>query len=227
MHRRRWRRMLQPHGPEAPPRGAHSPLPPRRWEGAVLTAPSHPRGRRGLSAPSPPPAAHSHTPGRGLSSPSAGARSGPEWGCSSFLEISTQMEFVQLFFIIAAVAVVGAVVVVGALMVKSARSMQWTLESMQMSLQAAADKLSYLEGRMENAVQDGRETCRHLLQIVTDYKMESGSVLWAYRQTVEQYVQWRAARLRAGLPPTSTFWNLVVQSTIEWVHCEVSREYEE
>ena len=62
---------------------------------------------------------------------------------------------------------------------------------------ACADKLNFVERRMEHALQSGDEAARHLCHVVMEYTGELAemSLKWALRSTLEVYSTWRAARM--------------------------------
>ncbi len=92
---------------------------------------------------------------------------------------------------------VGAIIGAMALKVKTAlQKLQQTLENISWSVGAYADKLNFVEQRMERLLQSGDESARHLRQVVMEYNAElaENSLKWAFKQTLEMYQAWRAAR---------------------------------
>ena len=94
---------------------------------------------------------------------------------------------------------VGAIIIVAvALKVQTTlQKIQKTLENISWSSSACADKLNFVEQRMERLLQSGDESARHLCQVVMEYNAELAeqSLKWALRQTLEIYQSWRAARI--------------------------------
>ena len=99
----------------------------------------------------------------------------------------------QFFMMVAVGVIIGAL----ALALKYLAKLEKTLEKISWSCSACADKLNFVERRMEHAFQSGDETARHLCQVVMEYNGELAvmSLKWALRQTLEVYSTWRAARM--------------------------------
>ena len=94
---------------------------------------------------------------------------------------------------------VGAIIIVAiALKVQTTlQKIQQALENISWSSSACADKLNFVEQRMERLLQSGDESARHLCQVVMEYNAELAeqSLKWALRHTLEIYQSWRAARI--------------------------------
>ena len=75
--------------------------------------------------------------------------------------------------------------------------LETTLENISWSCSACAEKLNFVERRMERLLQSGDESARHLCQVVVEYSGELAgrSLKWPLRQTLEVYQSWRAARM--------------------------------
>lgn len=87
----------------------------------------------------------------------------------------------------------------------------------------AVEKLAFLEKRLEELVQTGDESARHLVTIVMEYDMKcaKGSLRWALRRTLEAYTTWRSAKVRLNMSCSKEVWSLVVESAKIWVKDEV------
>ena len=104
----------------------------------------------------------------------------------------------QFFMMVAVGVVIGALALkVKDFLQKYLAKLEKTLEMISWSCSACADKLNFVERRMEHALQSGDETARHLCQVVMEYNGELAemSLKWALRQTLEVYSTWRAARM--------------------------------
>ncbi len=106
------------------------------------------------------------------------------------------MELNLQFFMMVAVGVI-----IGALALKVKDFLQKYLAKLEKTLawscSACADKLNFVERRMDHALQSGDEATRHLCQVVMEYNGELAemSLKWALRSTLEVYSTWRAARM--------------------------------
>ncbi len=84
----------------------------------------------------------------------------------------------QIFGALLTIGVVAALVKFGLKLLKYSRDMK-------RHLQHIADKINYVERRMENAAFAGEEVARHLAQLVVEYDEDTskGSVLYPQRLT--------------------------------------------
>jgi len=139
---------------------------------------------------------------------------------SQVLEI---LKIMELTLQVVKVAVVGAIIGGMAWMVKTAvQKLQTTLENISWSVGACADKLNFVEKRLERLVQSGEESARHLCQIAVEYNAVTAgnSLKWALRQTLEIYQGWRAARFMLTQSFSKVHWSLMVESAKQWIEDE-------
>jgi hypothetical protein len=102
-----------------------------------------------------------------------------------------------------------------------------TIVEINYTLAKSYEKLAYLEKRMEEAMGDGDEVARHLMQIACEYDADvsGGALRWALRRTVEEYRTWRAAQWRFKRPASNEAWDMVMESAKRWIHDEVANTY--
>ena len=133
------------------------------------------------------------------------------------------LKIMELTLQVVKVAAVGEIVGGMAWMVKTAlQKLQQTLENISWSVGACADKLNFVEKRMERLVQSGEDSARHLCQIAVEYNaaVAGNSLKWALRQTLEIYQGWRAARIALKQSFSKVWWNLLVDSAKQWIDDE-------
>ena len=96
------------------------------------------------------------------------------------------------------------------------------LKEMNVSCAGSYLKCTFIESRLEKMMQDGRETARHLMQIVVEYNGEMcrWGLQWPLRRTIEERATWATARSRLGELCNEKAWSLIVQHAVQMVKAE-------
>ncbi len=111
---------------------------------------------------------------------------------------------------------------IGLKIVKELQKTNYHLKNLAWSSSGCLDKLNFVERRLEASLQSGSETARHLCQIAVenDMEMSGGSLKWAYRQSLEVYMNWRQARINLKQDYGKMKWSLIVSSAVFWIESE-------
>ena len=98
------------------------------------------------------------------------------------------------------------------------------LKQLNVSAGGTYMKCTFMESRLEKMMQDGRESARHLLQIIQEYDggICNWQLQWPLRRTIEERATWATARSRFGELCSEKAWSLIVQHAVQMCTHEVA-----